>query len=202
MRRNSRTSRSIARTRGTAFLLLAGLVAVACASEEGRVECLFTDEECIEDARLRGAEVVLVDAEGNPVDGAGAAVEDPSHATISGDAQFWRLEAEETEIHGTIGFVGRGEGRMAVQLVSDDAVNVLLVMPEEGREAREVEEALLAFGRGPTCALVRSDPPFRVRLVASEGPWVAGRYAGMLACPDYSALTVSGAFRVRTEEEG
>lgn len=185
------------------WFLLAGLAALACApDEDDRVACLFTDEECIEEARLRGVEVVLVDAQGNPVDRGGTTVEDSSAATIPSDVPFWRLHAGEDRVEGTIGFMGRDEGRLAIQMVSDDAVNLYIVVPEEGETERQVEDAWLAFGRGRRCELVQSEPPFHVRLVPAEGPWVAGRYAGSLACPDYSLLPVRGTFRLREEEEG
>jgi hypothetical protein len=183
-------------------MLLAGLAVAGCARDEsGPADCPPGDQECIDEARIAGRDVRLVNAQGDPVDPSGAAVTDATQATIPGAEPFWRLEVGNQLVEGRLGFVGGDEGRQSVQLVSRDGTNLLLVWPEQGGAEREVEQALFAFGRGPTCALVRSDPPFTVELNASEAPWIAGRYSGMLGCPDYSALSVSGVFRVREQEE-
>lgn len=179
---------------------LPGLTFACAGGDDSSVTCVFNAQECIEDARLEGRDIVLVDEEGNPVNRSGAVVADSSRATIPGGEPFWRLEVGDSLVEGRIALVNRGEGNRAVQLVSREGMNLLLIWPEEGGTEREVEQAFLAFGRGPTCALVRSDPPFHVRLIASE-EWVAGRYSGMLGCPDFSALTVSGAFRLKAREE-
>lgn len=177
---------------------LVALVVAACAGEEtAAVTCRYSDESCIEDARLRGRDVLLLDEKGNPTDQTGTTVEDSTQATVRGDEAFWRLDAGENRIEGRIGYVGRDEGHLAVQLVSEDAINLVLIIPNDGGDERTVEDATLAHGRGHRCDLVASDPPFHVRLVASETSWMAGRYAGRLACPDYTGLEVSGAFRLK-----
>lgn len=192
--------RGATRVRGR-VVLLAGLAAVGCTPESETATCAVSDTECAEDARLSGLDVVLVDSEGNPVGPGEQTPGDAGEATIPGEGPIWWMDEGDTRIEGTIGLFGRGEGRLAVQLVSDDAVNLLIVMPEEGGAEREVEDAVLSFGRGPACQMVRSAPPFHVRLVAIDGPWLAGRYAGTLACPD-SLRVVRGAFRVATGAEG
>lgn len=190
-------NRLVGHAHGASGALYVVLLTVGCAAAgEDTVTCRFTDEACIEDARLRGVDLVLVDEAGDPVDPSGNAVEDSTRATISGEEPFWSLEAGDRKVEGRIGFVGRGDGRMTVQLVSRDAVNLVLTMVEADGEELPVEEALLAFGDEPGCALVASDPPFRVRFTSSDERWVAGRYEGILACPDYTTLPVQGAYRI------
>lgn len=118
-----------------------------------------------------------------------------------GEDPYWRLDMDGESHEGRLSFVRRVDGRLAIQLVNDDAVNLSMVMAADETDTPAVEQVHLAFGRGRTCALAPSDSTFQVRIATIDGPWLAGAYVGSLVCQDDSALDVRGAFRVRSATE-
>lgn len=118
----------------------------------------------------------------------------PEPAPLEEKQPYWRVETDKATYEGHYSVVHRlGEG-LSVQLVNDDAVNVGLLMPAPGPGDVPVEHAFLSLGRGRPCRLVHSDPPFMVSFHASGSAWLQGTFAGTLACPDYTALEVTGEF--------
>ena len=118
-----------------------------------------------------------------------------------GEGPSWRLDMDGESHEGRISFVRRVDGRLAIQLVNDDAVNMGLLLPGDGPARRDVAQAFFVIGRGKPCGLVASDPPFHVRLEASDGAWLSGTFAGALACPDFRLVPVNGSFHIPTSEE-
>ena len=172
------------------------------------IRCALNDPGCYEEAQASGEEVIFVDEEGQVIaDDEGVPITDRQEAMATvpppdpPEKKGWRLDAGGEQIEGRIAYVGRGDGQLAIQLVNKDAVNLILVIPDDGTSERNVEAAHLAFGRGAPCALVASEPPFHVQFEAIDGEWLIGSYAGMLACQDYSVLPVRGAFRIENPGE-
>lgn len=153
------------------------------------IRCYIGDPMCYDEAMADGEEVVFSNDEGEIIVGdEGVPITDRGEAMATApppappDKKGWRLDAGGEHIEGRIAYVVRSEGRLALQFINRDAAN-------------------LAFGRGARCTLVAAEPLFHVRFEASEGPWLTGSYAGMLGCEDFSALPVSGTFRIENPEE-
>ncbi len=128
--------------------------------------------------------------------GRGAGADSPETAANHRGKLSWRFEAGGKTYEGALAFVSRAGDKLHIQLVNRDAVNFGVLIPGEGADTRQVEEAFFAVGRGPSCLLVASEPPFQVTFEPGGGEWLSGTFAGMLGCPDYSALPVKGSFHV------
>lgn len=162
---------------------------------EEAVICLVTDAECIARAQGQGKTVEIVDAEGNPVNG------DAEQAVLPVDRPIWRFDVGNEQIKGTRSLVSRGDGQLVLQFVSKDGINLVMIVPEDGPPRRDVITTYYADGRGELCEMVTSTPPFYIHFEASDGPWLRGRYAGSLACPDYTELVVNGSFNIQNPED-
>jgi hypothetical protein len=112
------------------------------------------------------------------------------------ESATWQAQAGEDAYEGKIAFVNRTGGKLHIQLVNDDAVNLAMRFPEEGAQAHKVEDAFFALSRKQPCRLVTSEPPYQVTLEPGGGDSLNGTFAGMLGCPDYSALPVKGSFQI------
>ncbi len=120
---------------------------------------------------------------------------------LNRDKTHWRLQAGDNTFEGNIAYISRAADSMAIQLVNLDAVNLGLRLSREGDAARPVDHAFFSESSGPFCELVTSDPPFEVRFDEGEDEWLDGSFSGMLACPNYSALPVSGSFHLSDRGE-
>jgi len=113
----------------------------------------------------------------------------------------WQVQAGEDTYEGSIAFVNRTAGKLHIQLVNADAVNLAMLFPEEGSEAHKVEDAFVALSRQQPCRLVASDPPYQVTLEPGDRTSLNGAFSGTLGCPDYSALPVKGSFQISVARE-
>lgn len=157
-----------------ALALALGLVLAGCGGED-------------EQARLDrgGAGAPLADA----------APEIPVTLPDRRTAPGWVIGAGEEAYEGDLSVANAAGDTLVIQLVNRDAVNLGIQLSGPPGE-RRVDDAFFAVGRGPSCHLVVSEPPFRVELDEREEGWLSGEFAGMLACPDYTPLSVRGAFHV------
>jgi hypothetical protein len=117
-------------------------------------------------------------------------------ASRASERASWQLQAGEDAYEGDIAFVTQSGGQLRIQLVNRDGVNLAILLPGEGAAARQAENAYFAIGRGQSCQLVASDPPFQVTVERGGAAWLTGSFSGMLGCADYSALPVKGSFHV------
>lgn len=125
-----------------------------------------------------------------------AAVARPAGTLEAPQEPHWRVETDNATYEGRYSVVHRlGEG-LSIQLVNDDALNVGLLMPAPDPGEVAVEHAFLSLGRRRPCRLVRTDPPFTISLRPAGPAWLSGSFSGTLACPDYSALEVTGEFTI------
>jgi len=112
------------------------------------------------------------------------------------DQTHWRLEAGNDSYEGYFAFLERSDGKLVLELFNNDAVNFALHVPSGEATERPVDYAFFAIERGPACELVATETPFQVRFDESADDRLSGTFSGMLACPDYSALDVSGSFTI------
>ena len=110
------------------------------------IRCYIGDPMCYDEAMADGEEVVFTNDEGEiMVDDGGVPITDRQEAmaTVPPPAppkkKGWLLDAGGEQIEGRIAYVGRGDGRLAIQLVNKDAVNLILVIPDDGTSERNVE---------------------------------------------------------------
>jgi hypothetical protein len=120
----------------------------------------------------------------------------PASVRLKVESATWELQAGEDAYEGGIAFVNRTAGKLHIQLVNDDAVNLAMQFPAEGADAHKVEDAFFALSRKQPCRLVASEPPYQVTLEPGDGTSLNGTFSGMLGCPDYSALPVKGSFQI------
>ncbi len=126
-------------------------------------------------------------------------VEDVVTPPSDPDEAHWRLEAGNEVYEGKFAILERNNGKLVLELFNDDAVNFALHVPNDDATERSVDYAFFAVERGPTCELVASEPPFQVRFDKGVDDRLGGTFSGVLACPDYSALDVSGLFTIPDE---
>lgn len=108
----------------------------------------------------------------------------------------WRFKAGETIYQGKISFVRKSEQQLTIQLVNSDAVNFAMVLSGQESKERLIVDGFFAVARGRSCYVVKSEPPFAVKFENRGKAWLDGEFSGMLACPDFSALPVTGSFHI------
>lgn len=108
----------------------------------------------------------------------------------------WTLAAGDTLYEGTRSFVDRDDDLLWINVVGRNGVNFGLFLREDEPGAYTVNDASFALGRGPRCRLVVSDPPFTINHDPAPPGWLRATFAGVLACPGFIALPISGSFTV------
>lgn len=114
---------------------------------------------------------------------------------------YWRLESEGQVYEGRLFKHFLLSGNPMIQLINPDAVNFAMVFEGDMSGERTVTEATFAHGRGPVCQRVGPLDMFTIKFEPAGPGWVSGSFAGMLGCPDYSAMPVEGSFRIKAPGE-
>lgn len=130
-------------------------------------------------------------------------VEDAAVAVPPPDPEsaYWRLESDGTVYEGRLSFFFVLDGDPMIQLVNQDAVNVALAFEGEMSGVRTVTFAAFADAREPVCRRVGEADSFQISFEPSDTDWLTGSFSGMLGCPDYSLMPVSGSFHIRAPGE-
>lgn len=147
----------------------------------------------------RGKEDVIAgDERGTAVDHASEPVAESTNSHILSEQASWQLDTGHEQVDGAVAYVSEGGGRITLQLVNEDAINLILVIVGNETREGEVEAAFLAFGRGKRCSYpFENAPSFTARLDRLDAQSITGVYDGMMQCDDQStALRARGTFRV------
>jgi hypothetical protein len=80
----------------------------------------------------------------------------PASVRLKVESATWELQAGEDAYEGGIAFVNRTTGKLHIQLVNNDAVNLAMLFPDEGADTHKVEVAFFAVSRKQPCRLVTS----------------------------------------------
>lgn len=150
------------------------------------IRCAVHDRVCQDQARRDGHEVILVDQQGNPIDGGAL-----GQAT-------WDLELGDEEWEGDAGHVIDDEILFTLHLAADDDATLYLFLPEDEEGQMRAEAVVLASDDGDRCRYpYAGSAPFVVRLDRVDEGEVSGAYHGTVRCEDAgSSVRAIGTFRV------
>lgn len=150
------------------------------------IRCAVQDRVCQDRAREEGREVILVDEQGDPIDGGAL-----------GDAT-WEIELGDDEWEGDAGHVIEDEVLFTLHLTADDDVTLYLFLPEDEEGQHRAEAVLLASDDGDRCQYpYQGSAPFVVRLDRVDDREVSGAYHGTVQCEDTGPVVRAiGTFRI------